>query len=48
MFMKQICARLSTGNTVFKLKWGWILQNFTRYSVASVNGSFLNGSLNVI
>ena len=39
MFMQNICANLSTGNTMLELKWGQKLQNCTRYSDASVNGS---------
>ena len=39
MFMQNICANLSTENTMLELKWGQKLQNCTRYSDASVNGS---------
>ena len=35
--MQQICVSLSAENTVSKLKRGWKLQNFTRYSVVNVN-----------
>ena len=36
LFMQQICVSLSVGDTVSKLKWGWKLQNFTRYSDVNV------------
>ena len=37
IFMQKICISLSAGNTVFKLNWGWKLQNFTRYPDANVS-----------
>ena len=38
MFMQEMCASLITGNTIFKLKGGWELQHFTKYSDATVDG----------
>ena len=36
--MQEICASLITGNTIFKLKGGWKLQHFTRYTDPTVDG----------